>query len=243
MRPGSWKWTGTAESISFLPAGSAHLRRLDIGRASGRRRPLCLKRRVFRFSARYDAPRFHRRARASGWGAGGLVCTCRRSAVDRRGDPAAANATVMPTLKDLLPSQSPLSLRDSKGTALERACGDNGDRIVFPSTRRGPLSADGATYILLQGVRRALPACPTPKAKRISPHVIRHTKAMHLLQSGVEIAVIALWLGHESLDRTHMFIQADLKAKEQALGKLQPVEGGFPRFKPDDALLAFVSAL
>ena len=64
---------------------------------------------------------------------------------------------------------------------------------------------------------------------------------MHLLQSGVEIAVIALWLGHESLDTTH--IQADLKTKEQALGKLQPVEGGFPRFKPDDALLAFLSAL
>ena len=66
---------------------------------------------------------------------------------------------------------------------------------------------------------------------------------MHLLQSGVEIAVIALWLGHESLDTTHMYIQADLKTKEQALGKLLPVEGGFPRFKPDDALLAFLSAL
>jgi len=52
--------------------------------------------------------------------------------------------------------------------------------------------------------------------------------------------VIALWLGHESLDTTHMYIQADLKTKEQALGKLQPVEGGFPRFRPDDALLAFL---
>jgi site-specific recombinase XerD len=57
------------------------------------------------------------------------------------------------------------------------------------------------------------------------------------------VAVIALWLGHESLDTTHMYIQADLKTKEQALGKLQPVAGGFPRFKPDDALLAFRSAL
>ena len=118
-----------------------------------------------------------------------------------------------------------------------------GDRILFPSARGGPLSTDGATYILQQAVRRALPASPTLKAKRISPHIIRHTTAMHLLQSGVEIAVIALWLGHESLDTTHMYIQADLKTKEQALGKLQPVEGGFPRFKPDDALLAFLSAL
>ncbi len=122
-------------------------------------------------------------------------------------------------------------------------CGDSADRILFPSARGGPLSTDGATYILQQAVRRALPSCPSLKAKRISPHVIRHTTAMHLLQSGVEIAVIALWLGHESLDTTHMYIQADLKTKEQALGKLQPAAGGFPRFKPDDALLAFLSAL
>ena len=122
-------------------------------------------------------------------------------------------------------------------------CGDSGDRILFPNARGGSLSTDGATYILQQAVQRALPACPTLKTKNISPHVIRHTTAMHLLQSGVEIAVIALWLGHESLDTTHMYIQADLKTKEQALGKLQPVDGGFLRFRPDDALLAFLSAL
>ena len=66
------------------------------------------------------------------------------------------------------------------------------------------------------------------KAKRISPHVIRHSTAMRLLQSRVEIAVIALWLGHESLDTTHRYIQADLKTKEQALEKLQAVAGAFP---------------
>ena len=122
-------------------------------------------------------------------------------------------------------------------------CGDSGDRILFPSARGGPLSTDGANYILQQALRRALPSYPSLKAKKISPHVIRHTTAMHLLQSGVEIAVIALWLGHESLDTTHMYIQADLKTKEQALEKVQAVSGGFPRFKPDDALLAFLSAL
>jgi integrase/recombinase XerD len=122
-------------------------------------------------------------------------------------------------------------------------CGDRGDSILFPSVRGGPLSTDGANYILQKAVRRAWPTAPTLKAKKISPHVLRHTTAMHLFQSGVEIAVIALWLGHESLDTTHMYIQADLKTKEQALGKLHPVEGGFPRFKPDDALLAFLSAL
>ena len=62
-------------------------------------------------------------------------------------------------------------------------------------------------------------------------------------KSGVDIAVIALWLGHESLDTTHMYVKADLKTKEQALEKLQAVAGGFLRFKPDDALLAFLSAL
>jgi hypothetical protein len=58
-----------------------------------------------------------------------------------------------------------------------------------------------------------------------------------------ELVVIAFWYGHESLDTTHMYIQADLKTKEQALGKLQPVKRGFLRFKPDDALLAFLSTL
>ena len=91
-----------------------------------------------------------------------------------------------------------------------------------------------------QAVRRAVPVAQSQEdfSPRHSPH---HGDAP--FQSGVEIAVIALWLGHESLDTTHMYIQADLKTKEQALGKLQPVEGGFPRFKPDDALLAFLSAL
>ena len=72
---------------------------------------------------------------------------------------------------------------------------------------------------------------------------VRFNWMTSVLQSGEAFSVIALWLGHESLDTTHMYIQADLKTKEQALGKLQPVEGGFPRFKPDDALLAFLSAL
>ena len=122
-------------------------------------------------------------------------------------------------------------------------CGDRSDRILFPSARGGPLSTDGATYILRQAVQRALPVCPTLKTKNISPHVIRHTTAMHLLQSGVDITVIALWLGHESLDTTHMYVQADLTTTEKALGKLKPVEGSFPRFRPDDALLAFLSTL
>jgi hypothetical protein len=77
---------------------------------------------------------------------------------------------------------------------------------------------DGVTYILQQAVKRALPNCPSLAAKQISPHVIRHTTAMHL-QSGVDITVIALWLGHESLETTHIYIEADLRMKQKALEK------------------------
>jgi len=66
-------------------------------------------------------------------------------------------------------------------------CGDSGDRILFPSARRGPLFTDGATYILQQAVRRTLPACPTLKAKRISPHVIRHTTGALIMPSTPKI--------------------------------------------------------
>jgi integrase/recombinase XerD len=121
--------------------------------------------------------------------------------------------------------------------------GENAEHIFFPNAAGGPLSTDGANYILQQAVQRAIPSCPSLKAKRVSPHVIRHSTAMHLLQSGVDITVIALWLGHESLETTHGYIQADLRMKEQALGKLAPAGGSLSRFKPDDALLAFLSAL
>jgi integrase/recombinase XerD len=121
--------------------------------------------------------------------------------------------------------------------------GENAERIFFPNAAGGFLSTDGANYILQKAVQRAIPSCPSLKAKRVSPHVIRHSTAMHLLQSGVDITVIALWLGHESLETTHGYIQADLQMKEQALGKLAPVGGSLSRFKPDDALLAFLSAL
>jgi site-specific recombinase XerD len=121
--------------------------------------------------------------------------------------------------------------------------GENGDRLLFPNAGGERLSTDGATYILDKAVQRAIASCPSLKAKRVSPHVIRHTTAMHLLQSGVDITVIALWLGHTSLQTTHGYVQADLQMKEQALGKLAPVGGSLSRFKPDDALLAFLSAL
>lgn len=114
---------------------------------------------------------------------------------------------------------------------------------AFPSARKGILSSDGVAYILNAAVQRAIPKCPSLATKRITPHVLRHTTAMHLLQSGVDPSVIALWLGHEKLETTHMYVEADLKMKERALEKLAPAKTKAARFRADDTLLAFLSAL
>jgi site-specific recombinase XerD len=117
------------------------------------------------------------------------------------------------------------------------------DSPAFPNARGATLSRDGVNYILQEAVRAAAETCPSLTGKRVSPHVLRHTTAMHLLQSGVDITVIALWLGHESPATTHMYVEADLKTKEQALQNVAPAGKGFRRFQPSDALLAFLDAL
>ena len=121
--------------------------------------------------------------------------------------------------------------------------GEYAPNIAFPSVRGKPLSRDAVDYLLKQAVQRAIPACPSLASRKISPHVIRHTTAMHLLQAGVDIATIALWLGHESIETTHVYLQADLAMKEKALGKLGPIEGEWKRFRADDPLLAFLASL
>ena len=79
--------------------------------------------------------------------------------------------------------------------------------------------------------------------QHIAPHLVRHSTAMHLLQSGVDITVIALWLGHESPVTTHTYIEADLAMKEQALKALQPPKAAPARYRPSDALLVFLQGL
>lgn len=84
----------------------------------------------------------------------------------------------------------------------------------------------------------------TSLAKRsISPHSIRHTTAMHLLQSGVAFSVIALWLGHESTTTTHRYVEADLAMKDKALARLQQPDTKMRRYRPPDALMQFLQAL
>lgn len=117
------------------------------------------------------------------------------------------------------------------------------DGLAFPSARGQPLTRDGVAYLLKRTANAAREHCPSLRNKRISPHVIRHTTAMHLLQAGVDLSVIALWLGHESVETTHGYLEADLATKERALAKLLPASTVVPRFRPDDALLSFLASL
>ncbi|MEO8224597.1 MAG: site-specific integrase [Gammaproteobacteria bacterium] len=115
--------------------------------------------------------------------------------------------------------------------------------VAFPNARGHQMARDGVEYLLRKTVRKAASVCPSLAGKRISPHTLRHTTAMHLLQAGVDITVIALWLGHESIETTHCYVEADLATKQRALDRVAPVTGGVCRFQPDDALMAFLAAL
>lgn len=114
---------------------------------------------------------------------------------------------------------------------------------LFTNARGGPLSRDGVQYILARHLNRARASCPSLKTKRVSPHVLRHSTAMSLLHHGVDRSVIALWLGHESMDTTQIYLHANLELKEQALAKTTPFEGKVARYRPSDQLLAFLQSL
>ena len=105
------------------------------------------------------------------------------------------------------------------------------------------MSNDGVQYLLAKHVAIAAEVCPSLRNKRVSPHVLRHTAAMELLQAGVDTTVIALWLGHESVETTHIYLEADLAMKQKALAKTTPHEGASSVYKPDDALLSFLQSL
>ena len=114
---------------------------------------------------------------------------------------------------------------------------------VFPNRRGAALSRSGIEDRLRAATRIAAKTVSTLNGRRISPHTLRHTTAMHLLQSGVDITVIALWLGHESPATTHLYIEADLAMKERALKKLSAPPIGSPRYRAKDRVLAFLEGL
>ena len=117
------------------------------------------------------------------------------------------------------------------------------DAIVFPSARGARLSADGVQYLLAKHVAQASKTCPSLGTKHVTAHVLRHTTAMELLQAGVERSVIALWLGHESIETTQIYLDANLEMKQSALDKVEPQLGPVGRFRPDDQLLDFLMGL
>ena len=98
--------------------------------------------------------------------------------------------------------------------------------------------------LLARHVETATLRCPSLRRKRVTPHVLRHTAAMELLQAGVDCSVIALWLGHESIKTTQVYLHAHLALKEAALAKVKPFSGQKGgRYEPGDRLLAFLDAL
>jgi len=118
------------------------------------------------------------------------------------------------------------------------------EQPLFPNARGGSFSHDGIEYLLAKHVATARQQCPSMKRKRISPHVLRHSLAMDLLQHGVDHAVIALWLGHESPETTQIYLHASLQLREQALARTTPLNVRAGRYKPDnDQLLAFLKGL
>jgi integrase/recombinase XerD len=117
------------------------------------------------------------------------------------------------------------------------------DQPVFPNRAGSTMSRSGVEDRLDRAVRAATEKCPTLRDRRVSPHTVRHATAMHLLQAGVDLTVIALWLGHESPTTTHLYVEADLRMKQQALEKVQPAHVGAVRYRPTDKLLAFLEGL
>jgi len=117
------------------------------------------------------------------------------------------------------------------------------DEPVFPNARRQALSRDGVEYLLSEHTKTASMNCPSLKKKRVSPHVLRHSTAMNLLQHGVDCSVIALWLGHESMETTQVYLHANPALTEQALAKTEAFKGRTCRYRPPDQLKAFLEGL
>lgn len=120
----------------------------------------------------------------------------------------------------------------------------NPDDALFASRRHGHLSPDAVQRLVAKHVATATTKCPSLRAKHVSPHTLRHSCAMTLLHHDVDIAVIALWLGHEQLQSTQSYLHADLTIKQRALDRTAPSNSaGAHRYQPTDRLLAFLEAL
>jgi len=114
---------------------------------------------------------------------------------------------------------------------------------LFPTRTGTPLSRDAIEHRIALYTAAAAKACPTLAKKNVTAHTLRHTAAMRLLEAGVDTTVIALWLGHEHVDTTAIYLQAHLAIKERALAKIRAPQTPLGRYRPRDALLTFLEAL
>ena len=119
----------------------------------------------------------------------------------------------------------------------------NDDDPIFPTIRGDRLSRDAVEHIVRKYTLAASKACASLNGKRVSPHILRHSTAMDLLQNGVDRTVIALWLGHESVETTQIYMHADMRLKEKALARVASTKTRPGRYRPDDALLSFLESL
>ena len=126
---------------------------------------------------------------------------------------------------------------------LQRTGPNAPDAAVFPNRAGTPLSRSGVRDRLQRAVSVATTRCPSLQGRHVSPHTLRHTTAMHLLQSGTDLAVIALWLGHANPSTTHLYLEADPATKEAVLRRLSGPAAASTRFRPGDRLLAFLDTL
>jgi site-specific recombinase XerD len=115
--------------------------------------------------------------------------------------------------------------------------------VLFPSAKGERLSVHGVQYLLTKHRVAASKVCPSLAQKRVTVHRLRHTMAMDLLQAGADRSVIALWLGHESVETTQIYLDANLEMKERALAKTSPAQGKPGRYRPGDRLLEFLNSL
>lgn len=114
---------------------------------------------------------------------------------------------------------------------------------LFPTRTGRALSRDAVEHRLTKYAAAAARTCPSLGTKRISAHVLRHTAAMQLLHAGIDTSVIALWLGHEQVETTQIYLHADLALKERALERTRPAATKPGRYRPSDSLLAFLESL